>query len=157
MKRASLDRLRLQPNPPAVLLRHLPADRQSDTRSRVLVGSVQPFEQLEDARWWNLEIDADAVVAHGKDPFLPAATGTDTWTRGGLAAVKLHGVAQEILKKLARLRGIDRRTVGSGSWVISACVSAISNSRLVVARMEDVFATDGATNVLAFAFPGANT
>ncbi len=70
VKRAAAPKLTLYPYTPTVSLYDLLADGQTDARARVLFSGVQTLEDHKYALGI-LGIDADAVIADGKDPFIP--------------------------------------------------------------------------------------
>ena len=118
IKSAALADIRLDPNPTAMPRDDFAADRQADSRSRISVGSVQPLENLENPLLV-FRIDADAVIADGKEPriLLERRGNMNQWR---LLPAKFDGVADQVLKKLQQLRGVplngrqvvasDRRT-----------------------------------------------
>src|SRR4029450_13144413 len=86
----------LDPDPPAVALDDLLADREADPGPGVLVASVEALEGREDALGV-LEVDPDAVVAHAEDPLGVLALHADPHLGHGLAA-ELDRVADQVLE-----------------------------------------------------------
>src|SRR4030095_1203504 len=72
--------LRLHPDPPAMPLDDLLADRQTDAGSWVRTAVVQALEDDEDPLKI-LRLDADAVVAHAEDPVPIAGARRDVQQR----------------------------------------------------------------------------
>ena len=65
---------RFHPNLPTVTIYYTTADGQSNTCSGFVLLIVQPFEYFKDLLEM-LRVNANTVVADGKDPVLPAAFG----------------------------------------------------------------------------------
>src|SRR5258708_9631617 len=104
MKSGALTRHRLDPNPPAVPLDDLLADRQADPRPSIFFDRVQALEDDEDT----LEVfrcDADAVFADLKRPFGRRFLRRLAKPRRPFAA-ELPRVAQQILEQLTQLRAL---------------------------------------------------
>ena len=59
---------------------------------------MEALKEHEDA-FLELWIDADAVIAHGEDPFVIAALGMDVDARR-LRPLELDGIADQVLKHL---------------------------------------------------------
>src|SRR5437868_91030 len=81
------------------------ADRQADTRSRVISPCVQPLEQGEDP-FLVLRLDADAVIANTERPRTEVACGRNVHLRCFVRAVELDPVGDQVLKQLAELSRI---------------------------------------------------
>ena len=88
--------MRLHPDAPAVTLHDLLADGQADACAGILFSGVQALEDDKDALGI-LGIDADAVVADGKDPFTSLLFSRDM-NPGRLLTAELDGVADQVLK-----------------------------------------------------------
>src|SRR5947209_2114816 len=107
VKAAPPARFRFGPDAPAVALDHLFADGQPDARTRVLLAVVQALEDQENALGV-LRLDADAVVAHPKEPVTVLAAGADV-DPGRLAVLaELDGVAEQVLEQLQQLGLLGR-------------------------------------------------
>src|ERR1041385_5728726 len=108
---------RFDPNPAAVALHYAFTDGQADARSRVSFSPVQPLEDDKDAfvKFW---IDADAIVAHGKNPVRRREFCRNGDFRPAWAA-ELEGVGEKVLKQLGELafiavHGRERTSVHNG-------------------------------------------
>src|SRR5256714_2794295 len=99
-------RLGLDPDPAAVALHDLFADREPDARTRVLVLPVQPLENDEDALEV-LGIDPDAVVADVKHPLAVVPLRRNPNLRRARPA-ELEGVREQIQEQVLQLPGISR-------------------------------------------------
>src|SRR5208283_1042016 len=106
-KSRALARLRFDPNAPAVAFDDLFADGQPNAGAGILLAGVQALENLENPLGI-LRLDADAVVAHGKEPAAGLLLDTDVDFRRALAA-ELESVADQVLKQLHDLRGVHRQ------------------------------------------------
>src|SRR5437660_11390764 len=104
-ERRALARLGLDPDPAAVALHDLLADREADPGPGIIVLAVQPLEDDEDAVEV-LRIDADAVVAHAEQPLAVAALGANLDLRTGRSAEleRVGDQVQEQVLELARVR-----------------------------------------------------
>src|SRR5579875_825761 len=94
------------PNSAMVSLHNPLADGESNAGSGILVSTVQTFEQSKDVLLV-LGREADAVVLHRHDPGSGLARGADMNPRGAVPMTVFYGVADEILKKLAQVRGVQ--------------------------------------------------
>jgi len=103
-ERGPLAGLRFHPDAAAVPLHDLFAKSQADARAGVLFPIVQALEDDEDALA-KLRVDADAVVAHGEGPVRAGRLRPDLYQRLG-GAVKLDGIANQVLKQLHQLHFI---------------------------------------------------
>jgi hypothetical protein len=81
------------------------ADGQSNAGAGVLFAGMETLEDMENT-FEILGVDADAVVAHGKNPATRLGLGADM-DLGRLFAVKLEGIGNKILEQLHELGGID--------------------------------------------------
>src|ERR1700724_871914 len=103
----ALSGLRLDPDPSAQPLQNLLANGQSDSSALELVSPVQPLEKDEDPLKV-LRINPQAIVAHGKEPFMATVfPGRNVYVRDFGTAV-LNCVPHEVLKYLGQLRIIRR-------------------------------------------------
>ena len=73
-----------------------PADGKANSRAGILLPGMQALEYLEDA-FGELGFEANAVVLHSKQQFMPTVTGGNMDSRRILAA-ELDGIANEILQ-----------------------------------------------------------
>src|SRR5690606_19569126 len=99
--------LGLEPDPTAVALHHLLADRQANPGSRVVGPAVKALEEHENTVGI-FRRDSDAVVRHGEDP-LPAfqASGyVNPW--GFVRSVELQRIRDEVLEQLIHLARIGK-------------------------------------------------
>jgi hypothetical protein len=95
--------LGLDPDPAAQPLQNFLANSQSDSRALELISSVQPLEKDKDT-FKVLGGNAQAIVAHGKNPFIVIVfRSRDVYARGFGAAV-LDCVPDEVLEHLGQLR-----------------------------------------------------
>ena len=72
------------------------ADGKANSRSGILLPCMQALEYLENA-FGEFGFEANAVVLHSKQPFMPTVTGGDMDSRCLLAA-ELDGIADEVLQ-----------------------------------------------------------
>ena len=88
----------LDPDPPAVLVDDLLADREPDARARVAIGAVQAVERAEDDLGL-VRIQADAVVADGDHRHVAVTAGEHLDPRVGVAR-ELDRVGEQVLQQL---------------------------------------------------------
>src|SRR5271157_389842 len=94
-KRRSLAQLRLHPDAPAAAFHHPPANAQTKPGS----GNLAAMQPLKDSKDLLLEpgIDANAVIGHGKAPFL-ARSPRRNMNFGRVLLAIFDGIGDEILK-----------------------------------------------------------
>lgn len=94
--------LRFDPDAAAVPFHDLPANGESDSRSRVLLPAVEALEDLEDSVPVPL-FDADAVVLNGDHPMAPVGLFGRQVDLGAAIPAELDGISDEVLEKLHEL------------------------------------------------------
>lgn len=90
--------LRLHPDPAAVSLNDLLADRQTDPGAGVLLPRMEPLEDAKDPLGV-LGVEPNPVIPHRKHPFLPVSLRGDMDT-GESGATKLQRIPDQILHHL---------------------------------------------------------
>src|SRR6267154_5120963 len=93
--------LRRDPDPPAVALDDVPADRQSGADARIFLFRVEATEQTEQPPG-PFRRYADAVVADREDPDLTVLPGSDSHLRGS-GTPELQRVVDQVLEDLGEL------------------------------------------------------
>src|SRR5439155_19686721 len=119
----TLTRTAFNPDPSAVPLHDLLADRQPDTCPGILCAAVQTLEDHEDALGV-LGLDANAVVLYGEAPGRTVSLGADAH-HGRPFPAKLYGIANEVLEELAQLHRVShddgKRPAGDRSSCLLDC------------------------------------
>src|SRR5829696_4432294 len=100
-ERAAFAGLRLHPDPSAVPIDDLLADREADAGARVLGLRVEPLEHHEDP-FGVLRIEADAIVRDREDGNVGAFLARHVDARRAFAP-ELHRIANEVLEELGEL------------------------------------------------------
>jgi hypothetical protein len=85
-----------------MMLDNSPADRKTYAITSISTGSMQPLEDLKDPVRI-LRIEADSVVADGKEPIRRAALRRDFDFRRDIGLPKLDGISEQVLHHLSHL------------------------------------------------------